>query len=515
MAEASIASPGSTADSGRKPAIKNTKCKYCGTPFTTSSLGRHLDLYIREKNPKPADGLHNVDEIRQMRGNVTRRQPKSSTRREGSTASNAKVTPVRDQRSPSTALQHNGDTQMNGAQAKRQWNRPMWQATGVINDLPSASRGSPSRSLSRAEGPVSNKLDIAMKEAAIEERDRALAVEYALKEVLGSLRAANARAHPQSPFEFDFFRFSFPGLCLRCMPPPRSMSFHHSNLGQETWRLEPPGPAEYEYMKRYVFAKLQEWKARVTQDEQQGGSSGDIDQHLMDNLAKEELLHQRHFEQAYSNWQTMALESKEAQWRFECQKAYAEEYDRHRETRERLDQLEQEIHHLKEQLNHQKHGVSSSSGFQVASMPLSRTTINSFSPQQARDLQLWDYDRLLDKWKQRIQQQRSVQHPLPALESWSSSNTRMDGVSSAHEHRPLDGSHSYHDDGDEMEDEDLADAPGEDEDDELTAAAAQNGIMTRDVLDPTLRPGSGKVDDGGRILMELKGFDEMNGNRNG
>ncbi|KAL8723510.1 MAG: hypothetical protein Q9225_000243 [Loekoesia sp. 1 TL-2023] len=190
MAEASIASPGSTADSGKKPAVKNTQCKYCGTPFTTSSLGRHLDLYIREKNPKPPDGIHNVEEIRQLRGNVTRRHARSSTKREGSTPSNSKVTPNRDRRSPSITVQHNGDAQMNGAQVKPRWNCASWQATGVINGLPSVSRRSPSRSLSRTNGPKSTKLDIAMKEAAIEERDRALAVELALKEVLGSFRAA-------------------------------------------------------------------------------------------------------------------------------------------------------------------------------------------------------------------------------------------------------------------------------------------------------------------------------------
>ncbi|KAL8943828.1 MAG: hypothetical protein Q9216_000821 [Gyalolechia sp. 2 TL-2023] len=516
MAEASIASPGSTADSGRKPAVKNTKCKYCGTPFTTSSLGRHLDLYIREKNPKPADGLHNVDEIRQMRNNVTRRQAKSSTKRESSTPTNSKGTPSRDQPSPSTALHLNGNPETNGAQVKPQWNRAMWQATGVINDLPSVSRGSQSRSLSRTEGTRSSKVDIALKEVAVEERDRALAVELALKEVLGSLRTANARAHPQSPFDFDFFRLSFPGLCLRCMPPPRSMSSHHSNLGQETWRVEHPGPAEYEYMKRYVFAKLQEWKARVTQDEQQSGSSGDIGQNLMNDLAKEEIVHQQHFEQAYNNWQTLAQEKKEAEWRLECQKAYAEEYDRHQDTRERLDQLEQEIHHLQERLNQENNGqISSSSNFEVSSIPLSRTTINSFSPQQARDLQLWDYDRLLDKWKQRIRQQRSVQHPLPTLGPWSSNSTPMDVASSAYEHRPLDGSHPHHDEGDELEDEDLADAPGEDEDEDPTSAAVPNGMLTRDVLDPTLRPGSENADVGGRMLMGLKGFHGVNGNGNG
>lgn len=190
MAEASVASPGSTVDSGKKPAFKNTKCKYCGTPFTTSSLGRHLDLYIREKNPKPPDGLHDVDEIRQMRGNVTRRHARSSTKREGSTPSQSKATPMRDRPSPSGAIQHSDNGQLDGSSGKAQWNRAAWQATGVINGLPPVSGRSPSRSMSLTEGPRSNKLDIARKEAAIEQRDQALAVEFALKEVLGSFRAA-------------------------------------------------------------------------------------------------------------------------------------------------------------------------------------------------------------------------------------------------------------------------------------------------------------------------------------
>ncbi|KAL9604628.1 MAG: hypothetical protein Q9219_000348 [cf. Caloplaca sp. 3 TL-2023] len=518
MTEPSIASPGSTADSGRKPAVKNTTCKYCGTPFTTSSLGRHLDLYIREKNPKPPDGIHNIEEIRALRGNVTRRHAKSSAKREDSTPSNSKVTPVRDQRSPSTVLQQNGDSQVNSARVKPQWPRATWQATGVINGLPSVSRESPVRSFSRTENSRSNKLDIAMKEAAIEERDRALAVELALKEVLGSLKAANARAHPQSPFDFDFFRLGFPGLCLRCMPPPRSMSSHHSNLGQETWRSEFPGHAEYEYMKRYVFAKLQEWKAKITQNDHHSDPSEDADQQVMDNLSKEEVAHRQHFEQAYVNWQKLASENKQEEWRLECQKAYAEEYDRHRETKDRLDQLEQEVHNLQERMNREsKDGQppSSSSIFEVKSMPLSRATMNSFSARQARDLQLWDYDRLLDKWKRRIQQQRSVQHPLPTQGSWTPGNTPMNGAPFGYAHRPLDDPQSGHGEGENgMEDEDLVDAPGEDEDEDLTSVVAQNGMMTRDVLDPTLRPDSGNVDDGGRILMGLKGFHGTNGENN-
>ncbi|KAL8650319.1 MAG: hypothetical protein Q9226_005192, partial [Calogaya cf. arnoldii] len=497
MAEDSIASPGSTANSAKKPAAKNTKCHYCGTPFTTSSLGRHLDLYIRPKNPKPPDGIHDVDEIRRQRGNVTRRQAKSSNKRDDSTPSNSKGTPVRDQPSPSIALQRNDKPQAKGAQVSTQWNRANWQGTGVINGLPPISRPATSRPVTRTEGPRPTKMDITMKQVAIQERDRALAVELALKEVLGNIKAA-------SPFDFEFFRLGFPALCLRCMPPPRSMSSHHSNLGQETWPLDPPGPSEFEYLKRFLFAKLQEWKARIAQGDQYSDHDGDVDQQLSDNLSKEEATHQQHFMEAYASWQELTPEKKQEQWRLECQKAYAEEYDRHRDTRDRLDQLEQEIHQLRDRLDQQKSGHITPD-FEISSLPVSRMTMAAVKPDKSRDLQNWNYDRLLDKWKHRIHEQRSTQHPLPDVPSWLP-RRRQNGTPSTYSHRALEDQHSYQDDGDnEMEDEDLVDAPGEDEDEEVTSTGPQNGRMDRDVLDPNLRHGNGNLDDGGRMLMELKG----------
>jgi hypothetical protein len=55
-------------------APKDKNCPFCGQAFTSSSLGRHLDLYIRAKNPKPPDGVHLVDDIKKIRGGITRRQ---------------------------------------------------------------------------------------------------------------------------------------------------------------------------------------------------------------------------------------------------------------------------------------------------------------------------------------------------------------------------------------------------------------------------------------------------------
>ena len=188
-----IATPGSTADSGTpaKPsASKDRACPYCHTSFTSSSLGRHLDLFIKDKNPKPPDGVHDIEQIRRSRGNITRRQARtSSSKREGSTSSSTKPTPSHDQRSPSTARHYT-----NGDHSDRppitMIHRAGWEATGVINDIPPTTRDG--RYDIRRDQPrrLPVKIDMAQRKKTLEERDRGRAAELALKEVLDSVKAA-------------------------------------------------------------------------------------------------------------------------------------------------------------------------------------------------------------------------------------------------------------------------------------------------------------------------------------
>ena len=188
MADGSAATPGSSAS--KTPAAKDRECPYCHQAFTSSSLGRHLDLYIKDKNAKPPDDLHDIEEIRRMRGNVTRRQARSSAgKRDGSTAS-SKLTPFRDQRSPSTQGAHANIHSLDGAPIRTYLNRMNWQSTGVINDLPPVPREGESPFGRRPSRGTSVKEEIIHKQNALEDRERARAAELALQEVLGSVKAA-------------------------------------------------------------------------------------------------------------------------------------------------------------------------------------------------------------------------------------------------------------------------------------------------------------------------------------
>ena len=183
-----VATPGSTGDSATpsKPnAPKNKQCPFCGDHFTSSSLGRHLDLYIKDKNPKNSDGVHDVEEIRRLRANITRRQPRRSVgKREGSTPVSQRHGASHGNQSPFIVK-----AAVSGAEQPGHFhlNKPTWEATGVMTDIPTASLNHNYEPISRK---VPNRSDQALKKRMVEDHTRMRAAELALQEVLDSINAA-------------------------------------------------------------------------------------------------------------------------------------------------------------------------------------------------------------------------------------------------------------------------------------------------------------------------------------
>lgn len=196
-------SPGAT----KTHAPKDRNCPYCAQAFTSSSLGRHLDLYIKEKNPKPADGVHDVEAIRKMRAGITRRQPRGSlARRDTSTPGTPTASTSGARKSPEARQQ--SSIPKEGQYVVDQspiypWQQPRWEATGVINDLPmkngeaSGAWEDPadqSRRAStqhqRAPSRMAQKQQLDARQKLTDAVDTARAAELALRELLSSFRAA-------------------------------------------------------------------------------------------------------------------------------------------------------------------------------------------------------------------------------------------------------------------------------------------------------------------------------------
>ena len=193
----------------------------------------------------------------------------------------------------------------------------------------------------------------------------------------------------------------------------------------------------------------------------------------------------KHINTSYSSWDSLSRERKQEQWHEACVNALTHEQERHRETRDRMERLENQVQSLRAELN-----ARNSPEYGATTFPLSPGTALE-ALKASPDMAMWDYDALISKWRTRIEHERSRQLPLPGSSTpWfapspigenSQTPTHTDGQ--AHpakpEHRQstnqLNGSGSNG----TNQDEELVDAPGEEDD---TAVEMDQGL-----LDPNLR----------------------------
>lgn len=195
MADATPTKSDSGTPGPKYPAPKDKACQFCGVAFTSSSLGRHLDQFIKDKKPKPPDGVHDVEEIRRLRGNITRRQPRNSLRRRetltpaGTPRGSASLKDSTSSQDLSKATSpFSPDSSNPKAQAP-----PPWELTGVISeavrngDGNGSTRNGQQRSVSRQ---AAQKAQFDARSKLTDATDTARAAELALRELLGSLRAA-------------------------------------------------------------------------------------------------------------------------------------------------------------------------------------------------------------------------------------------------------------------------------------------------------------------------------------
>ena len=196
MAESpkSEASHDSSPAAGKLHLAKDRECQYCHQAFTSSSLGRHLDQFIFRKKP---DGIHNVDEIRQLRGAITRRTNKggSGTKHDREEGNGTPQTLAHVGRDSPMTTEIRADLNATPPEGyKISLNAPNWQSTGVINGLPtltaldsSTPNGPPSR---LGVDAVAAREILGLRNDLGCEKETARALELALREVLDTIQAA-------------------------------------------------------------------------------------------------------------------------------------------------------------------------------------------------------------------------------------------------------------------------------------------------------------------------------------
>jgi hypothetical protein len=367
--------------SGSTKARKDKECPFCHQIFTSSSLGRHLDLYIKPSNPKPPDGIHKVDEIRKIRGAITRRQVKPGKKGGHKTAENSPTA----EDSPQMNL----------------FNPHTWTATGIISSLPPRSR-----SVSRQQ---QRKADVDQRQKLTEELDNMKAAEYALKEILNSMK----QKINSQPFDFDPLTLNFPCLCLRILPPPSTLFSLTPFATNDSCSISPPGQKQFEALNRVIRQRIKQGPSTPVTP---------LPSPPMGEADSQKLL--SHVADTFTHWKSLPEKQRQEAWQLEILRSFA----RAEECRKKA---EASLESARNQLEIMAKQVEESASWNGVGVPpvLSPDFILKMTPGTLGlnglgiDTQGWDYDHLVSKWKTVIQENRRATTGLAAQRSLSVSTS--------------------------------------------------------------------------------------------
>ncbi|KAF4776493.1 hypothetical protein HER10_EVM0006574 [Colletotrichum scovillei] len=380
-----MAETASNADSSQQKlgAPKDKNCPYCGQAFTSSSLGRHLDLYIKEKNPKPPDGIHDVDAIKRLRGSITRRQPRGSLggRNASTPATTPRPTAKRDaapdsgDSHKSPALPKDGQYAVDSTLSKYPWT-PSWEATGVMNNIPAkngevgtSTDGEGSQNAGKRPRQVSKqviqKAQFDVKHKLADAMDTARAAELALRELLSSWRAAKQQIDNNSmPFDFDPLALDFPALTLQCLASPPTLFSSTQHPTSTSWSVQSPGQREYDALKAFFQEEFSNWKitcATATTAAMEDLTYPPRDQPVRDtreavkkaeksaeNLEKQV---NEHLASAFQVWSSLPIQRRNELWLLEMARSVGRKQTEIDKMKDDQHRLQQENANLKSQID--------------------------------------------------------------------------------------------------------------------------------------------------------------------
>lgn len=408
-------------------APKDKTCPFCHTPYTASSLGRHLDTYIRLKNPKPADGIHDVEKIKKIREGITRRQMRHGSKRDASMSLSRQVSgensrnaesddeDMDDEDSPMSPLS-TGPTQKPNQESgeKMRWrsNQPDWSATGAVSGIPSRSVST----VSEARRDVSRhhllKADFESRQKMSEDAETGHAAEWALKEVLERIREAQSRPAQSAIFQFDPYELTFPALCLKILPAPPTLFSPSPFPTHETWPIGLPGAKQWEALQKALKERVASYQRAL---EATGSSQANAEAEL-GRL-------QNHLHVSYHHWQCLSDRQRQEAWQLEILRAFSAAEDRCKILQNQMDVTVKQHDKLRKELEDLRRARDHGEADPVQTLSSVSTTSMERILKHGFDINQWDYDSLLEKWKSVLKDRKKATTGMAAQRKLSATPT--------------------------------------------------------------------------------------------
>lgn len=420
-----------TEDGHSKPnTSKDRVCQFCHQKFTSSSLGRHLDQFLHKKKP---DGIHIVDEIRRLRGGITRRTARNGGKNEHDESRTSGTSPAPAQQSP--VVDTLNIPPVNGL--RTQFNTMNWHSTGVINDLKDIS-SIPTTLVSPVSTPLSTKRNFSTfagqeqpttrPTGADNEKDTTIrALELSLREVLDSVHSATTRATPRpSPFTFDLQACTFPSLVLQLLPPPPTLYSSSPFSTSTSIPLLPPGPSHLPLLGLNLETQIQTWKWSHLRHAQtlsfptpRSSNLGDEADHLAHTATQYESFAHKHLDASFAAWSALSPAAQSQTWTLELLRAFRTASTKTADLEAKLEVLTTEANRLAGQVEHLSRCQWPR---EMALWPPEPVRFGKKTADEIRGVnqdmgedrgsreeveERWEYERLVGKWRRRVREDRS------------------------------------------------------------------------------------------------------------
>jgi hypothetical protein len=203
------------------------------------------------------------------------------------------------------------------------------------------------------------------------------------------------------------------------LPHPPSLFASQPFSSPSSFPLEPPGANHLEIVRHALHAHIEQWKSeQLAMTNVHQGSSGKTplnqDSNMINRTAyQHEEMSSRHLELAFQHWTALPNEVKRDTWQLEITRAFAREIEKRKQLDLQLARVQQEANQLRAQV--ERLGACQwpreFAIFPPDMLPLPRDItreLNSKSSVIIPDLQRWDYDSLVAKWKRVVMHDKSM-----------------------------------------------------------------------------------------------------------
>lgn len=224
----------------------------------------------------------------------------------------------------------------------------------------------------------------------------------------------------QHLFDFDFFQQTFPSLCLRLLSPSASISSSLVISTGDCWSSKTPWEQERQALSRVVEERGQLLKRKdsLLSATYEDASASDL------NLEK---FHQ-HIGVVFDVWKNMPEHNRHDEWQRAILQSYARMDKELKEARTAIKALRRDAEFVARRLDRGASVLSPNPADRHPSMSvlasptsLSDDVLEDLTRQGVRSRE-WDYERVLDKWKNVVRDERRAQHGLQAQRNFSASS---------------------------------------------------------------------------------------------